>query len=150
MIETIETGSPKVVGLKLCGKLHDADYRRYVPRIETILTAAGKARLFLEMEDFQGWDVHAAWDELKFSLKHYSDFERIALVGDCRWEKWLAGFCKPFTRATVKYFDNSEVYLAWTWLLEDDEDNRAMEEKNPDLAVADNSDIWGSFRWFGT
>ena len=35
MIATIETGSPKVVGLKLCGKLHDADYQRFVPAMET-------------------------------------------------------------------------------------------------------------------
>ena len=27
MIATIETGSPKVVGLKLSGKLHDEDYK---------------------------------------------------------------------------------------------------------------------------
>ena len=31
MIETIETGSPKVVGFRLCGKLHDEDYRQFVP-----------------------------------------------------------------------------------------------------------------------
>ena len=33
MIETIETGSPKVIGLKLCGKLHDGDYRQFVPKM---------------------------------------------------------------------------------------------------------------------
>ena len=31
MIETIETGAPNVVGLKLCGKLHDEDYKQFVP-----------------------------------------------------------------------------------------------------------------------
>ncbi len=30
MIETIESGCPKVVGLKLCGKLHDEDYKQFV------------------------------------------------------------------------------------------------------------------------
>ena len=39
MIATIETGSPKVVGFRLCGKLHDEDYKQFVPRMETILTA---------------------------------------------------------------------------------------------------------------
>ena len=63
MIETIETGSPKVVGVKLCGKLHDEDYKRFVPMIESILTAEGKVRLFVQFEEFQGWDMHAAWDQ---------------------------------------------------------------------------------------
>ena len=68
MIATIETGSPKVVGVKLSGKLHDEDYRRFVPMIESILTAEGKVRLFVQFEEFQGWDMHAAWDDFKFAL----------------------------------------------------------------------------------
>ena len=113
MIATFETGSPKVVGVKLSGKLHDEDYRHFVPMIESILTAEGKVRLFVQFEEFQGWDMHAAWDDFKFALKHYSDFERIAMVGDRRWEKWMASVCKPFTKAKVKYFDRSEVDAAW-------------------------------------
>ena len=130
MIATIETGSPKVVGLKLSGKLHDEDYRRFVPMIESILTAEGKVRLFVQFEEFQGWDMHAAWDDFKFGLRHYSDFERIVMVGDRRWEKWLASVCKPFTKAKVKYFDKSEVDAAWKWLRENDEGDKADGKKD--------------------
>ena len=69
MIATIETGSPKVIGVKLSGKLHDEDYKRFVPMIESILTAEGKVRLFVQFEEFQGWDMHAAWDDFKFGLQ---------------------------------------------------------------------------------
>ena len=138
-----------VVGVKLSGKLHDEDYRRFVPMIESILTAEGKVRLFVQFEEFQGWDMHAAWDDFKFGLKHYSDFERIAMVGDRRWEKWMASVCKPFTKAKVKYFDSSEVDAAWTWLQETDEGNRATEEKDRTLDVSGNSDVPDSFRWCG-
>jgi hypothetical protein len=120
MIETIETGCPRVVGLKLCGRLHDGDYQEFLPTMETILTAVGKVRLFVQYEDFHGWDMHAAWDDLKFRVQHYSDFERIAMVGDRKWEKWMANFFKPFTKAEVKYFDRSEVDAAWKWLEEDE------------------------------
>ncbi len=149
MIETIETGSPTVLGLKLCGTLHDQDYKQFVPRIETILTAVGKVRLFMQLEDFHGWDLHAAWDDLKFGLKHYSDFERIAMVGDRKWEKWMANFCRPFTKAKVKYFDRSEVDAAWKWLLEDDEDQRATEEQDRALNVPDEPDSWDTIPWYG-
>ena len=33
------------------------------------------AEVAIQLEDFHGWDLHAAWDDLKFGLKHYSDFE---------------------------------------------------------------------------
>ncbi len=149
MIETIETGTPKVVGVKLSGKLHDEDYRRFVPKIETILTAEGKVRLFVQFEEFQGWDMHAAWDDFKFSLRHYSDFERIAMVGDRRWEKWMASVCKPFTKAKVKYFDRSEVDAAWTWLRENEEANQASEENDRPPAMPSEASRSNPWIWYG-
>ena len=142
MIATIDTGSPKVVGLRLSGKLHDDDYKRFVPLIESILTAEGKVRLFVQFEEFQGWDMHAAWDDFKFALKHYSDFERIVMVGDRRWEKWLASVCKPFTKAKVKYFDRSEADAAWTWLRANHEGDKATEEKDTNLDFPDSPGLW--------
>jgi len=38
--------------------------------------------------------------------------ERIALVGEKKWEKCMAGVCKPFTLAKIKYFDASQVQTA--------------------------------------
>jgi SpoIIAA-like len=118
MIETIPTPSPKTIGFKLSGKLHDEDYSSFVPTVESFLAAEGKARLFVQFEDFHGWDLHAVWDDTKFAFKHYSDFDRIAIVGERRWEKWMAYVCKPFTKATVRYFDASQIDDAWAWLRE--------------------------------
>ncbi len=119
MIETLYTGSQKVAGFKLSGKLHDDDYRQFVPTIETLLNAEGRVRMFVQFEDFHGWDLHAAWDDFKFAMRHYSDFDRIAMVGDRRWEKWMVQVCKPFTKAKVRYFDISQIDDAWAWLRED-------------------------------
>jgi len=105
MIEVLQTGSAKILAFKLSGKLHDEDYQIFVPAVEAAAAAQGKLRLLAQFEDFHGWDLHAAWDDLKFGIKHYSDFDRIALVGDEQWEEWMARLCKPFTRAAVKYFD---------------------------------------------
>jgi len=99
-----------------------------VPTMETIVTAKGKMRLFLQFEDFHGWDLHAAWDNLNFGLKHYSDFERIAMVGDRKREEWMTIFCKPFANATVKYFEMLEVDAAWKWLQEGQECNREPDQ----------------------
>ena len=52
MIQTIETGYRKVVGLMLVGKLHDEDYKQVLPKMESILTAEGKVRLLIQLEDF--------------------------------------------------------------------------------------------------
>jgi hypothetical protein len=118
MIEVIQTDVPKTIGFKLSGKLHDDDYKTFVPAIETILAAEGRVRLFVQFEDFHGWDLHAMWDDTKFAFKHYSDIDRVALVGDRRWEEWMAQVCKPFTKAKVRYFDVFQIEDAWAWLRE--------------------------------
>jgi len=141
MIETIATGSPRVLGLKLQGTLHDEDYKQFVPAMETILTAEGKVRLFVQFEDFHGWDLHAAWDDLTFGFKHYSDFERIAMVGDREWERWMAAFCKPFTAAKVKYFDKSEVDAAWDWLIHEDQGELGKEDQSAEAQAVKENDL---------
>jgi rhodanese-related sulfurtransferase len=116
MIATLQTGSPKVVGFKLSGKLHDDDYKTFVPTVEAAIAAQGKIRLLIQFEDFHGWDIHAAWDDFKFGVKHYKDFERIAMVGEQQWETWMARLCRPFTKAEVRYFETSQVEMARHWV----------------------------------
>jgi hypothetical protein len=119
MIEQLQTGSSKILGSKLSGRLHDEDYRTFIPAVETALAGQkGAARLLAHFEDSHGWDMHAAWDDLKFGLKHFSDFERIAMIGNREWEAWMARLCKPFTKTQVRYFDASEAESAWAWLRE--------------------------------
>ena len=47
---------------------------------------------------------------------HCTSFDKIALVGDRTWEKWMAAVCKLFTMAKVRYFDAADVDKAWAWL----------------------------------
>jgi hypothetical protein len=118
MIEQLQTGSPRIVGFKLSGKLHDADYKTFVPAIDGALAKEGKLRLLAQFYDFHGWDLHALWDDIKFSTTHCTKLERIALVGETKWEEWMAKVCKPFTMATIKFFDVAQISDAWRWLQE--------------------------------
>ena len=117
MIETLPSPSPTVLGFKLSGKLHDADYKTLVPAVDAA-AAAGKVRLLAQFHDFHGWDVHALWDDIKFATTHCKSIERVALVGDKAWEQWMAKVCGPFTAAKIKYFDAAEANAAWAWLQE--------------------------------
>jgi hypothetical protein len=118
VIETIQMDSPNILGFKLSGKLHDEDYKTFVPTVEAAVTAEGKVRLFAQLEDFHGWDMRASWDDFKFGLKHNRDIERVAMVGDHKWERWMSVLCRPFTSAKVRYFDVSEIDAARNWVAE--------------------------------
>jgi hypothetical protein len=118
MIEQLPSGSEKVLGFKLSGKLHDEDYKHFVPVVDAAVAKAGKVRMLAQFHDFHGWDAHALWDDIKFSTTHCLDIERIALVGEKSWEKWMSTVCKPFTMAKIRYFDAAQVDAAWKWLQE--------------------------------
>jgi hypothetical protein len=114
-VELIEVG--KYVNIKITGKLETEDYEQFVPALEEQIEQNGKIDLMVELLDFKGWTAGAAWEDTKFGLKHFTDFERVAIVGDKRWEKSMAFFCKAFTTAKVRYFDVSERDEGFAWLV---------------------------------
>jgi hypothetical protein len=117
MIEQL-TGLPDhTIGFKLSGKLHDEDYKTFVPLVDAELATEGKVNLLALFHDFHGWDMHAVWDDIQFATSHCTKINRIAIVGDKTWEKWMAMVCKPFTMAKVRYFDATDIEGAKFWLV---------------------------------
>lgn len=53
-----------------------------------------------------------------FGALHFNDIERLAIVGDKKWENAMALFVKPFTTAKVRYFNVSERDRAEQWIRE--------------------------------
>ena len=108
----------KVVAVRVTGKLLKADYERFVPELDRLIGQHGKVSLLFELTDFHGWEAGALWDEIKLDIKYFADIERLAVVGDKRWEQDMVTFYKPFTKATIRYFDQGNAAEARKWLLE--------------------------------
>ena len=113
-LNTLDGG--KLLEVEVSGKLTREDYRHFVPEFERLHGEHGKMRLRFEMKDFHGWEAGGLWEDLKFDMRHFADLDRVAMVGDQRWEKGMAGFCKPFTKAKVRYFDWDHAGDARQWL----------------------------------
>ncbi|WP_029037464.1 SpoIIAA family protein [Salinimicrobium xinjiangense] len=97
-------------------KLTDEDYDRLIPLLEEKIRSFGKVRWYFEMKEFEGWSLSAMWRDLKFNFRNKENLERIAMVGNKEWEKQLTQLMKPFTGATLKYFDSSEHEEAKNWI----------------------------------
>ena len=116
-LEIVSTG--KLLHVKAQGKLTREAYELFVPAIEEQIKAHGKLRILFEMHDFHGWTAGALWADVKFDWEHWRDIERLAIVGESKWEQGMATFCKPFTSAKVEYFDHSRLADAKAWLAEE-------------------------------
>lgn len=118
-IEIEESSWENILTMRLSGKLTKEDYERFVPEIERMMKAHDKVRILVELDDFHGWSAAAAWEDTKFGMRHFSDIERMAIVGEEAWEKGMALLVKPFTKAKVKYFDATQMAAAKTWIMKD-------------------------------
>ena len=98
------------------GRLSKEDYLDLSPAIERLVQQHGKVRLLFVMTDFHGWDVGAAWKDLKIGLDHFGDIERLALVGEKKWQQGMVTFVKPFTKAEVRYFEHADAVDAQRWI----------------------------------
>jgi hypothetical protein len=55
MIEIL-TGLPAhTVGFKMSGKLHDEDYKKFVPLVDAEIAKDGKVNVLAQFHDFHGW-----------------------------------------------------------------------------------------------
>ena len=114
-IEVSSEQDGKLVVVRLSGKLHKADYRHFVPIVENAIQKHGKIRMLVHLHNFHGWDAGGLWEDLKFDVNHFRDIERLAIVGETTWEKWMAEFCKPFTSASIRYFPSGQLAEARLW-----------------------------------
>lgn len=110
------TAVGKVLEVKVTGKLTKEFYQEFAPLVDEQIKKNGKLRILFEMHDFHGWTAGALWEDIKFDTKHWKDIERLAIVGESKWEKGMATFCKPFTSAKVQYFDVSKAADARKWI----------------------------------
>ena len=116
MLELLPESAGNVVAIKATGRLTDADYKEFLPRLEEIMARAGRVRLLADLQDLEGWDLRAAWDDFAFGVKHWNDFDRIALVGDKKWEEIAARMADRLMKAEVRIFGPSEKGAAWDWI----------------------------------
>jgi hypothetical protein len=102
--------------VSLTGKLQRQDYDLFKPAVDHAIAQHGKLRMLVRMHDFDGWTSSAAWEDTKFGARHFRDIERLAMVGETKWQHAMAVFCKPFTTAEVRYFEHDQIEAARAWL----------------------------------
>ena len=115
-IELHEEANGRILVVRSTGRLTRQDYECFKPQVDRLIEQHGRISVLFEMHDFHGWKTRALWEDIKFACGHFSGIERIAMVGDRAWEHGMAVFCRPFTKAKIRYFDHSEMDDAREWI----------------------------------
>jgi hypothetical protein len=115
-VQLNEEAEGKALLVHVSGKLEQSDYDIFVPEFERLVQRHGKLRLLFDMTGFHGWEAAALWEDTKFAFHHFADIEKLAMVGEARWQRAMAAFCKPFTTGSIRYFDRAGYAEARKWL----------------------------------
>lgn len=118
MIEYIQS-SEDVIALRITGRLMREELDGITTRVEQSLAANEKTHIFVEIEDFSGFDVTALPEYLPRAaamLGQLGRFGRIAVVSDQRWIRWatkLESALLPHISYETFTADERHRALAW-------------------------------------
>lgn len=115
-IKLNEENGGKVLEIHVSGKLVKADYEQLLVEFARLVGQHGRLRVLFDMTGFHGWEASAAWEDIKFGIKHFAHIERLAMIGEKKWQHGVAMFWRPFTKATTRYFEHADAAEAREWL----------------------------------
>lgn len=114
MLETMEESSGNVLGYKLVGEITKADYGTLVPSVQAAIDQHERVNLLFDLTEFK-WEKVSAWgSDLNFGKTYKDKIDKMALVGNAKWEKYLAKVAQPFYAKEIKYFESDDD--AWDWV----------------------------------
>src|SRR2546430_9068358 len=105
--------------LRISGILKRSEFGAEQSALARKIDIGSKPRLLAILEDFEGWERGADWNDLDFLISHGGEIAKIAIVAEPRWETLALAFAGAgIRRAPVKFFPPNEVAAARTWLTE--------------------------------
>ncbi len=105
--------------LRVSGILNRSEFGAEQSAIARKIDTGSKPRLLVILEDFEGWERGADWNDLDFMISHGGEISKIAIVAEPRWDALALAFAGAgFRRAPVKFFPPNELEQARCWLAE--------------------------------
>jgi hypothetical protein len=109
-------GEDGILRVTVTGTVSQSDIEQFAEQFEKAASDQEKVRMLIELKDFEGWDFKGLWADLRFDVSHQDQMERIAILGDKRWEDWGTALSDPFFKAELKFFETDERAAAEAWL----------------------------------
>ncbi len=101
--------------LKIIGKLTHEDYELITPMLDSAVQGIKQPKInaLINALEFEGWELRAAWDDFKLGIKHGREFQKIAIVGNKKWQEYSAKIGSWFISGEAKYFENLTSAQDW-------------------------------------
>ena len=110
--------SDGVIEFAVNGKLRESEFADAQKAAADVIHQQGRIRILVNAQNFDGWEQGGTWDDFSFEEEFDPYIEKMAFVGDRRWEELVLLFSnKAFRQFPIEYFGSSESEQARAWLL---------------------------------
>ena len=119
-IEWLDPGdtAPGVIGLKITGKVSGNDLAQLVERIEACSRDGEKARVYVDMTGFVGYELDVVREKLTNMSVFWNGLERCAYVVDNTWYSHAIGLVDAVTPMHLRAFRSNDREQALAWVAE--------------------------------
>lgn len=135
MLRYIKDLPDHVVGIHAAGEVTKEDYEKVlIPRLEELVARQGEINYLLILEtDVGNFTAGAWWDDFKLGLKHFTRWNKIAIVTNQKLVEWFSDAFRLFIPGKSRGFSMAELDDAVKWVSAADADHKA-----PETPMSDN------------
>ena len=106
-----------LITVRVSGLLTHPELTAVQNQIVQQVQQSGMVRVLVLTEHFAGWEKGGNWGDISFQADHDADIEKMAIVGDAKWEELTSIFpargLRPFP---IEYFLPDELEKAREWI----------------------------------
>lgn len=108
----------RTIAATFSGVMTQDDRAEFETAARALIAVAGSIHALVILKDFRGIGRDVEGGDLDFYAEHADDIERLAIVGDPKWETAAHLFTGSGARKTaVRYFPTPEFGRAQAWIL---------------------------------
>jgi hypothetical protein len=118
MVELIKDFPEHVAAYKAQGAVSKEEYEEVVmKRVDDVARQFGKINFLVRLEtDMDNYSIGAFLDYLKISFKHFSKWNRMAIISDEKWVRTGYELLSPIVHGVIKGYKLSEFEEAKSWV----------------------------------
>ncbi len=106
-----------ILTVQVSGMLRQSELTQMQQTTADIIRTHGKVRILVLTSDFAGWESGGEWNDFSFQEEFDPCIEKMAIVGDRRWEDLALIFVAKGLRSfPIEYFASSGQATALAWL----------------------------------
>lgn len=117
MSAKIEAEGDNLYVLHVSGILKRNEFDAGQSTVGREIETGARPRLLVVLQDFEGWERDADWNDIDFMLTRGAGIAKIAIVGQASWKPGALAFAGAgFRSAPVKFFLPEQIAEARSWL----------------------------------